>query len=190
MSVLLPASVSWNTLTSVCPDHRSTGAYREHAPLLLETVTCIMLQSGFFMHALTLVVVLISAGVISCCTSRWVSGWGSPHSSNAAACMQRDHPSCHTDPQSLNEPAAVSSRRQNCKLAGPCSASLLLDSPQPQSVALTRELHGPSSWCCMLHETKVPGLDSHLPEAPSQLPSFTLSGILPATQEGLQNVSP
>lgn len=56
--------------------------------------------------------------------------------------------------------------------------------------SLTRVLHSPSSWCCMLHETKAPGLDSHLPEAPSQLPSFTLSGILPATQEGPQNISP
>lgn len=37
LSVLLSASASWNTPTSVCPDYRSTGAYQEHTPLLLET---------------------------------------------------------------------------------------------------------------------------------------------------------
>lgn len=42
--------------------------------------------------------------------------------------------------------------------------------------------------CCT--RTKAPGLEPHSPEAPSQLPSFTLSGILPATQEGPQNLSP
>lgn len=140
---------------------------------------------------------LISAGVISCCTSRWVRVIFTTffqHCSVYAALTILPV----RDPQSLNEPAVerpllavtFSSRRQNCTLPGPCSASLLLDPPQPQSVTLTRVLHGPSSWCCVLHETKAPGLDSHLPEAPSQLPSFTLSGILLATQEGPQNVSP
>lgn len=106
------------------------------------------------------------------------------------------HCSAHAAwPSSLSHRSTIPQRAScgeqlNCKLAGPRSTPLLLDSPQPQSVTLTRVLHGPSSWCCMLPETKAPGLDSHLPEAPSQLPSFTLSGILPATQEGPQNVSP
>lgn len=37
-----------------------------------------------------------------------------------------------------------------CTLPG-----LSQDSPHPQSVTLTRALHGPSSWCCVLHETRV-----------------------------------
>lgn len=147
MSVLLPASVSCSTLASVCPDDRRTGAYREHTPLLLEAVTCIMPQSGLFMQgrALTFVVALISAGVISRCTSRCFRAF-SPHSFSTAALAILPV----TDSQSLNDPAAL---RPPCTLPGPRSASLLLDPPHPQS----RVLHGP-----MLHETKVPGLDSHL----------------------------
>ncbi len=55
--------------------------------------------------------------------------------------------------------------------------------PQPQSVMLAEVLHSLSSWHCMLHETKQPSLESLLPEASLQLPSFTLSGILLATQK-------
>lgn len=66
------------------------------------------------------------------------------------------------DPQSFDEPAAarpprlLSPSAAAARIArfreggGGCARSvwLLLDSPRPQSVTLTRVLRGPSSWCC------------------------------------------
>lgn len=145
----------------MCPDFRSTGAYREHTPLLLETEShaeCSNQACSCKRRAVTLAVVLISAVGISC-TSRRVRVIFTTYfqlcSTYAALTILPV-----TDPQSLNEPAAVrpllavtfSSPCQNCMLPGPRSASLLLDSPQPQSVTRSLECYtarAAGAVCCM-----------------------------------------
>lgn len=164
-----------------------------------------MLQSGLFtpasMRAVTHVVVLISAGVISCCTSRWVGGWVG----FTTFLQQRSAYAALTtlpvaDPQSLDEP----SRGEAPRLLSPSAAAARIArfrgggggtfGMAVARLASATVCHARSSATrpeqLVLHETEAPGLDSHLPEAPSQLPSFTLSGILPATQEGPQYAPP
>lgn len=114
--------------------------------------------------------VLISTVAISSCTSRWVRVGDSrspnkPDAQRSPACRRF----CQPRPEFARFPG--------------CRETHLIHSLSRSLGRYTARAAG--AVCCMR-----PGLDSHLPEAPLQLPSFTLSGILPATQEGPPNVYP
>lgn len=170
-----------------------------HSTAAGDRVTCRMLQSGLFMQT-------TRSHTCSCvnlrCSDILHQHEGQSHFHHILSALQHvrsvDHLPCHrsTIPQwaSCGEAPACCHLQQPLPELHASRATFGITVTRFTSAtvchSLTWVLHSPSSWCCMLHETKAPGLDSHLPEAPSQLPSFTLSGILPTTQEGPQTFPP
>lgn len=160
---------------------------RTHSAAAGDRATCLMPQSGLSVPA-------AHSHTRSCANLHWSDIWlhqqvARSHFRHVLSALQRL--------RSLQNPPrrrSTSPMRQDFRLAfnfsGRCQNCGAVAVARLTSASVSRSLGCSTAWaagaaCCMR-----PGLDSHSPEAPSQLPSFTLSGILPATQEGPPNVYP
>lgn len=158
---------------------------RTHSTAAGDRATCIMPQSGLSMPA-------AHSHTHSCANLHWSDIWlhqqvGQSHFRHVLSALQRLH--------SLQNPSRRRSTRlmwRDLRLSATFSSQncRAVTVARLTSAGLSRSLgcytaRAAGAVCCTR-----PGLDSHSPEAPSQLPSFTLSGILPATQEGPPNVYP
>lgn len=149
--------------------------------------TCIMPQSGLSVPA-------AHSHTRSCANLHWGDIWlhqqvGRSHFRHILSALQRlrslQNPPRRRSTSLMRRDfrfaSNFGSRRQNCRAVAVARLT---------SASLSRSLGCSTAWAAGAACCRRPGLDSHSPEAPSQLPSFTLSGILPATQEGPPNVYP